>query len=461
MSGIDLAWLRMERPTNPMTIVGVLTMRGHVSCDALRSLLSTRLLRFRRFREFPAHDVLGSYWREDEHFTLDAHVHTLSLPARATQADLEAAASDLASTQLDPRGPLWQMHLVERYRGGSALIARFHHCYADGIALLRVMLSLTDSRVPAARAEHAHRAHTNNESWLLNMPLARTALAMTQTAAHTASDLISASLQALTHPQQSLAMAGQVAAATRELATIALLDDDPHTPLRGELGTRKQVAWADPISLDEVKTIGHALGCTVNDVLLASIAGALGGYLRNQRADINKVTIRALVPVNLRDPAAEVELGNRFGLVFVNLPLGERNPIARVLAVHEHMESLKTSAQPMVALWLLSALGSLPAAIEKQAVDVLTAKATVVISNVPGPQYPLFIADAKVDRQFFWVPQAGSIGIGVSMLTYDGRVHFGLMADSNLIPKPAAVARTFGREFEKLLLCTVSGIGRP
>ncbi|MET0661109.1 MAG: WS/DGAT domain-containing protein, partial [Steroidobacteraceae bacterium] len=224
---------------------------------------------------------------------------------------------------------------------------------------------------------------------------------------------------------------------------------------RGALTTRKQVAWADPISLPEVKAIGKALGCTVNDVLLASIAGAFGTYLRHERAAVDDVAIRALVPVNLRLPSDPIALGNHFGLVFVELPLGERNPVARVLALHRYMDGLKQSAQPLAAYWLLSALGSLPAVIEEQAVDVLTSKATLVISNVPGPEVPLYLCGARIDRQFFWVPQAGSIGIGVSILTYDGRVHFGLIADRQLIADPNAVARTFGREFEQLLLCTV------
>ncbi|MET0659242.1 MAG: wax ester/triacylglycerol synthase family O-acyltransferase [Steroidobacteraceae bacterium] len=454
MSGIDLAWLRMERPTNPMTIVGVITLRGRIHIDAVRSLFEERLLRFARFRQLPVHEALGSYWCEDAHFDLEAHVRSLSLPSGAAQAQLEAAVSELASTQLDPRHPLWQVHVVERYSRGSALVLRFHHCYADGVALLRVLLTLTDCHVKRG-VRHRSGKPSVSRSWFDQIPLVGTAGAVTSAVTHAASDLVSASLHAIVHPLESLNMAAQIASATRELATIALFENDPPTSLRGALSTHKQVAWADPISLAEVKTMGKALGCTVNDVLIASIAGALGGYLRNQHPKHEAVTIRALVPVNLRGPSDDPQLGNRFGLVFVHLPLGEPNPIARVQAVHRDMETLKASAQPLVGLWLLTALGSLPGAIEHHAVDLLTDKATVVISNVPGPQTAIHLAGARIDRQFFWVPQAGHIGIGVSMLTYDGQVHFGLMADRNLIPRPAQVARTFTREFEKLLLCTV------
>ena len=150
MRGVDMAWLRMERATNPMTIVGVLILSGRVGHRELSALVQERLLRFARFRELPVHDALGTHWRTDPHFKLDAHVRRLKLPPRAGQTQLEAAASKLASTQLDPRRPLWQIHVVEHYRKGSVLIARFHHCYADGIALMRVLLSLTDAAPAAA-----------------------------------------------------------------------------------------------------------------------------------------------------------------------------------------------------------------------------------------------------------------------------------------------------------------------
>ena len=152
MSGVDLAWLRMERPTNPMVILCVLTFAGRVKLSALRALVETRLLRFERFRQMPVLEASGAYWQADPDFTVETHVQPLVLPPRSTQAQLEAAASELASTALDARHPLWQIHLIERYRKGSALIARFHHCYADGIAMMRVLATLadTDPNVPSA-----------------------------------------------------------------------------------------------------------------------------------------------------------------------------------------------------------------------------------------------------------------------------------------------------------------------
>lgn len=461
MSSVDLAWLRMERATNPMMIVAVLTFASRLKYEALRTIFETRLLKFERFRQKPAHDAFGTHWQTDLHFDIASHVHRLVLPQGARQAHLEAAASDLASTPLDPRRPLWDVRLIERYRRGSALIARFHHCYADGIALMRVLLSLTDAD-PRGRERvrlPPPPPPPPEASGLLSLgPLIGSALGMLQKAGHDGIDLIAASLRTVSHPQAAVGLTRQAAAAAAELANIALLSEDPKTPLKRPLSVRKQAAWADPLSFANVKAAAKTLGCTINDVLLATAAGALGLHLRERGAAIDGVTIRALVPVNLRSATEEPALGNRFGLVFANLPIGERNPLARVYAVHQDMERLKHSSQAVLAWWLLTALGALPAAFEQRWIDLLTSKASVVISNVPGPREPLYIAGARIDQQFYWVPQSGEIGVGVSMLTYAGKVHFGVVADHNLLPDVHALAATFATAFEELHGAVIHGL---
>lgn len=451
MSGADLAWLRMESPTNPMMVVGVMTLASRIRCAALRQLIVERLLRFERFRELPRRDISGVHWESAADFDPADHVTPLKLAGRATQARLEAAVAELASTPLDPRKPLWQIHLVERFGRGSALIARFHHCYADGIALLRVVGSLTDDAqtTPAANSGAA-------PSLLARIPLLGAASNLLQGFAGNAWDVATGSLHLLTHIDETAALAKQISAATAELARVATLPEDPLTPLRAELSGRKQVAWAGSLRLDEVKAVAHALDCSVNDVLLATVAGAFGGYLRARGVQTDTLSVRALVPVNMRAADEPPTLGNRFGLVFAPLPIGERNPIARLLAVHEDMQQLKTSAQPLMSLWLLTGLGLLPEAVERQAIELFTRKASLVISNVPGPQQPLHLAGARIEQELFWVPQAGRIGVGVSLLTYDGRVNFGLMSDANVIAAPRRIVEAFTAEFEKLLLCVLT-----
>lgn len=464
MSGADLAWLRMERPTNPMMVVAVLILGSRLRRDTVRSLLQERLLRFERFRQLPVHDALGTHWQTAADFDLDAHLKCLHLPPRAGQQQLEVAAGRLASKQLDSSRPLWQIHLVERYRRGSAIVARFHHCYADGIALMRVLLSLTDSAPVAPRADPGAergnglaRASGNPLAFLEPLTsLFGSTVATLRDVGADAAGFVGASLNLLAHPDRVAVLAQQVAAASNELANITLLPADPPTPLKRRLSGHKQVAWAPALSLREVKTVAQALGCTINDVLLATAAGALGEYLRQRGIATDGLALRALVPVNLRPASEPPRLGNEFGLVFAGLPVAERNAVARLYAVHYDMERLKHSSQALVALWLLAALGMMPGIVEDRAIELFTSKASVVVSNVPGPRVPLYLAGARIEEQYFWVPQAGNIGVGISLLTYDGSVYFGVVADRNLIPAPREVASRFPQEFEKLLLQVIS-----
>jgi WS/DGAT/MGAT family acyltransferase len=191
---------------------------------------------------------------------------------------------------------------------------------------------------------------------------------------------------------------------------------------------------------------------------MAVLAGALGRYLESRGALGPDMRVRASIPVNLR-VGAEVSqsLGNRFGLVFLELPVGVERPLERLFATRAAMRALKNSAQPLVVLGVLAAIGSLPAAVEDPAVALFSRKASLVVSNVPGPREPLTLGGAPLEELFFWVPQAGAIGVGVSILTYADRVHFGVVADRRLVPDPAALAERLQPEFEKLLLLLLFG----
>jgi WS/DGAT/MGAT family acyltransferase len=229
------------------------------------------------------------------------------------------------------------------------------------------------------------------------------------------------------------------------------MPDDSRTRFKGKAGRKKVVAWAEPLPLDEVKAVGRALGCSINDVLLASAAGALRRYLVAKGDRVQGVELRAMVPVNLR-PGDDGELGNRFGLVTLLLPVGIANPLARLYEVHHRMAALKTSYQPVVAFGLLALAGVLPRMAQQEMLDLLANKATAVMTNVPGPQAPLFLAGARLGQIMFWVPQSGDIGMGVSILSYAGGVQFGLITDAGMVPDPELVIAGFRSEFERLLL---------
>jgi diacylglycerol O-acyltransferase / wax synthase len=252
-----------------------------------------------------------------------------------------------------------------------------------------------------------------------------------------------------------VALASHGSALTGEIAKLALMGEDSPTRFKGKPGVDKRVAWATRLALDEVKTIGRALGASVNDLLLACVAGALRDYLVEQGDDVDALTIRALVPVNLRPMEKAYRLGNEFGLVFLDLPIGIENPIERLYAVRENMRVLKDSYQPLLAFGLLAAMGAGPSMLQEALLNALSRNATAVMTNVPGPQTALWLAAARIDDLMFWVPQSGDIGLGVSILSYDGSVRFGIVSDRGLCPDPARISARFGDEFEKLVLITL------
>jgi diacylglycerol O-acyltransferase len=450
MSSVDTAWLRMDRPSNLMMICGVLIFGERLTLSRLRATLSDRFLRFKRFRQRAMQTPTGAYWTDDRHFDIGAHVRRVKLRGAAGKSELEALVSDLMATPLDPSKPMWQFHLVEGYEGGSAVVVRIHHCYADGIALIQVMLSMTDAdregHVPGPVPPPPKRSDSTDGD-----PLAG-ALKM---ASKMGSVLIEKGAAIWHDPAKAVAFAREGSAFTEELAKLILMDEDSRTCFKGKPGVAKRVAWADPIAVAEVKAVGRALDCSINDVLLSSVAGALRSYLMQEGESVEGLSIRALVPVNLRPADKAWKLGNRFGLVFLDLPIGIENPVERLYAVRENMRVLKGSYQPMVALGVLAAMGAGPKILQEQLLAMLAKNATAVMTNVPGPQQPLYLGGALIDSMMFWVPQSGDIGLGISILSYNGEVRFGVVADRGLCPDPDRVIERFAPEFEKLVLATL------
>lgn len=455
LSAVDTAWLRMDRPANLMMICGVLMFDRRLSLARLRRVVDERFLVFRRFRQVPAQTATGAYWRDDRDFDIAAHVVTSRLAAPAGDAELQALASELVATPLSHERPIWQFHLVANFRGGSAVIIRIHHCYADGIALVRVMLSMMDASAdgPPAMPFHDKERTAATDDPLLDWlgPLG----GMLKSTRSVGRMLLEKGAGLLTDPAQAVALAGQGSAVTAEVAKLAFMDEDSRTRFKGAPGVAKRVAWADPLPLDDVKTIGRALGASINDLLLACVAGALRDYLIEHGDAVDALTIRALVPVNLRPIDKAYRLGNRFGLVFLDLPIGIENPVERLYAVRENMRALKGSYQPLLALGLLAAMGAGPQVLQDTVLRALSRNATAVMTNVPGPQAALWLGGAKLASLMFWVPQSGDIGLGVSILSYDGSVRFGIVADRALCPDPERISARFGDEFEKLTLTTL------
>ncbi len=457
ISNVDLAWLRMEQPGNLMMITGVIVLDAPVEFERFREIILNRFLAFRRFRQKAVEHARGCCWENDELFEPTAHVIRTALPGEAGKVELEELTSQLASTPLDKTKPLWQFHLVENYSEGPAVIARIHHCYADGIALVQVLLSLTENNAADSfrlvQPEHWKRRQAEQSGIFRRLTApAREGIDALQ---HIGHKVLDEAAHLLREPHVATDYMGGATEVLGELVNVLLLSDDPPSRFKGDIGVRKRTSWTSPIPLEEVKAVGKALGCTVNDVLISVMTGALHRYLVEYGDDPSAVRMRATVPVNLRPLEHARELGNHFGLVFLELPVAESNPLARLYQVADYMHDLKHSKQAMMSLGLLALLGMGPAAVQKPALELFSRKASTVLTNVPGPQQPLYLAGAEIKELMCWVPQTGSVGMGISIISYNGQVYCGLITDNRLVPDPEAVMENFQTEFRNLLHLTL------
>ncbi|HEY0844411.1 MAG TPA: wax ester/triacylglycerol synthase family O-acyltransferase [Noviherbaspirillum sp.] len=456
MSIIDAAWLRMDRPSNLMMICGMLMFADRVSLDALRNVIDTRMLCFHRFRQ---RVIIGGgrpQWEADPDFSLDWHVRHIAAPAGE---GMENLLSELVSTPLDPSKPMWQFHLVDLDAGTSAVVMRMHHCYGDGFALMHVLNAMTDTAPDQARepADDATENGALRGAWERVFGSVSEAMG---DALRTAGQVIETGMELFSHPDKALEYGKAGYAYLRDAAFIATMTPDTHTRFKGPLGVMKRVAWAKPLSLFEVKAVGDAFGCSVNDVLLACVAGTLRHYLSAQGDAVDGIEMRALVPVNCRPHGPVRELGNMFGLVFLSLPLGVADPFERLIEVRRRMDELKHSQQPGVALGILASMGVLPEALKESVLESLAANASAVITNVRGSSQPQYLAGKRIERQVFWVPQSGGIGMGISILSYAGKVDFGVVTDVRRVSRPDLLVSHFIEEFEKLLFLALLALSK-
>lgn len=448
MSSVDRSWLRMESPENPMMISAVLVFEQPIALRRLKRTLQERFLCFRRFRQRVVAQGDRTYWQDDPLFDIDNHIHVIALPGRKGKEELQALTSDLNSSSLDFRRPLWQIHYIDQYDGGCALLVRIHHCIADGISLVRVLLSLTD-KTPEARLEHITPSAPQATSTSGLTRTLKRVVGTGQAATEQARLFLKSLRRDPNYPVKLATTAGDIA---MDMAKLGLAPFEPKTALKMPLSGRKQVAWADPLSLVEVKLCARALRGTVNDVLLCTAAGALHRLFIANGEELPECGIRVAVPFNLRPLRQPIDtLGNQFGLVLVCLPVEVRDPVMRFRQVQENMNRLKRSYQAQVTYSLLDLFGRGPDILERRALSLLSNKASAVLTNVPGPKEPVYLAGSKLSQPMFWVPQSGNIGIGMSIFSYAGTVQFGISIDRNIKADPEAVIGHFRESYQELL----------
>jgi diacylglycerol O-acyltransferase len=452
-SNVDTAWLRMDSPTNLAIITGVISFPGPLDFERLRVTVEARLLPFMRFRQRVRESSipLGSpQWELDPDFDLDYHLQRITLTGSADHEMLQHFVSELMSIPLIHTRPLWQLFYIDDVDGGSAIVARLHHCIADGIALMQVLLSMADDSADAPWPEPFDDTQDEISTLARLLMPAVKAVQFIGSGMQTAGNLIQGGMDVLIHPSRLERAAKVGTAGVLAFGKLILLPPDRRTILKEKCGIPKRAAWYSEIKVEEVKAVGQMMGGTINDILLSAVTGALRRYLVERGQSVNGLNIRAVVPVNLRPVDELDELGNRFGLVFLSLPVGISDPIRRLVVLRHRMNAIKNSPEAVVALGILNFIGMTPAQIEKIIVTIFGLKGTAVMTNVPGPRQTIYMAGQPISSLMFWVPSPSNLSLGVSILSYAGDVILGIESDATVIPDPERIIELFRVEFEYL-----------
>ena len=469
LSGMDAAMIDLETPTNLMVINAVMILAAPLALDDLKAVIRDRLVPIHRFRQRVVRDPgrrPALHWEDDPAFDVDNHVFRIALPGASLPAEtgkqapgtapsaLQSLVGELASVPLDLSRPLWAFYLIDGYGEGAALVCRVHHSIADGIALIGVLLSITDLEPlpapvsPAAGSEplypkDAEAARTRRRRpvrWLLRRGLSVAA-----------------------HPSRFARRIGSGWRAASTMGDLVLDPPDSPTAFKGRVGLVKQVAWSGPIPLARVKAIGRTMGGTVNDILLAAVSGALRRYLEGRGECAEGIALHAAVPVNLRGNGAHTDksvgstaeptltLGNRIGTVFVPLPVAVVDPVQRLWAVRRAMDRLKVSYQAPATFAAMQALALASAAVKRSFATLLGGRATAIMTNVVGPKEARYLAGVPIEALLFWVPKTGGLALGVSILSYAGQVRLGVITDAGLLPDPEVIISAFEAELNGLL----------
>jgi diacylglycerol O-acyltransferase len=451
-SSADAAWLHMDRPTNLMVINSLSLFEEPVDWARVIEITQSRLVdRYPRFRQRAVESRVPlrvPKWVDDPDFAIEHHMHHLALPAPGDTAALQTLISDLMTMPLDRSKPLWHTYMIDGYGEGAAMLSRMHHCIADGISLARVMLSLTDSEPDAGIAPPDGSDEAPSAGLLADV--AGSSAELVRGAVRLGGGIAKQGVSVATSPGHAARLAGAIGRDASTMVRLLLTPNDAATAIKGEPGVSRRVAWTPPVPLERVKQIARATDATVNDVLLAAVSGALRHYLQERGSDIGE--IQAMVPFNLRplDEPVPRRLGNKFGLVFLPLPVGTSGSYRRLVEVHKRMEELKSGREGAVTYGLLSVTGMTPEPLERRIIDLFTGKGTAIMTNVPGPPEPVYVAGTPIRTCLFWAPTSGHIGMSVSIFSYRGEVTVGLMVDATLVPDPDEIVTQLERELYAL-----------
>ena len=455
VGAVDNIWLNMDRPTNLMVIDAVMWFDGTVDWDRFQTVLLRRIVNhfpvFRQRLADPGLGLSGQHWEDDPEFDLTDHLHRITLPAPGGEGELATLVEQRMSVPFPRAHALWEFLLVDGFEGRSAVVGRFHHALADGMALADVLLRLTDAtpdgdQDDAGYAEDEEHAPSVRNGFSLPGGLEVPSLPIPGLGA--TAGFVSGLIR---RARPSLVMdALQLAQQTTHIADKLILGTVPDSPLTGTPGIDKRAVWSSPRPVEEIKRIARLSGATVNDVLVGAVTGAMTEYVIHHGDEPRDVT--TMVPVNLRPPGKPLprELGNRFALVMLPLPSATRAPLERLAETKRRMDSIKHSPEAVITFGLINAIGLTHPRIEEPLVSFFSGKAIGVTTNVMGPTSDRYIAGVQLQGILGWVPGSGHQTLGVCIYSYNRMVRVGFKTDATVIPDPERLVATFDEELDEL-----------
>ena len=450
LSSLDVSFLYLEEETTPFHVGSVSIFEvpeGGFDYDRLVQHIRRRIAFVPRYRQrvrwVPGH-IASPVWVDDEHFDVTYHVRRSALPRPGSDAQLRDLAARIFSRPLDRDRPLWEMYLVEglapsdQGRPRFALLVKTHHAMVDGVSAVdigQVLLDVTpDPReTPADTWRPAHEPS--------GLELVAGAIADLVRRPPEILDALRAGVADFQRSATRLAAAtGGVLAMARTMSRSA-----PGSPLNAEIGAARRYATADT-DLDDYKAIRKAHGGTVNDVVLAVVAGGLRTWLMTRGESVSPSSqIRAMVPVSVRGADESGALGNRISSYLVDLPVGEANPVVRLHQVSYAMAAHKETGQAVGADAIVGMVGFAPPTLHALAARLGSGLSkrffNVVVTNVPGPQFPLYAAGARLLAAYPVVPLARGQAVSIALTSYDGGVYYGLNADRDAMPDVDVLAQ--------------------
>ncbi|HEX5897571.1 MAG TPA: wax ester/triacylglycerol synthase family O-acyltransferase [Thermoleophilaceae bacterium] len=434
LTGLDASFLHLEDGASHMHVAGVMIFEGSPPpYDELLEAIERRLGLVPRYRQRLAFVPLGQgrpKWVDDPHLNLRYHVRSTALPAPGSEQQLKELAGRVFAQQLDRDKPLWEIWLVDGLEGDRfAMLSKTHHALVDGISGVDIMSVLFDtSPEPAAPPD-------TGERWLPRpLPSSAQLLAEAVLERATVPTEIVRSLRAVLRGPRLVAEGLRDAAVGVGAMAWAGLNPAPPTPYNRSIGPHRRYTWVRA-NLADLKAIKNELGGTVNDVVLATIAGALGKHLRRRGQNTDGLELKAMVPVSVRADVERGALGNRVAAMMAPLPVWCQDAVARLDIVREELKELKSGGQAVGAQVLTQLSGFAPATVMGQASRVMARQRffNVVVTNVPGPQIPLYLAGKRLIDTFPMVPLAKNQALGIALLSYAGRINFGLVGDFDLL----------------------------